>query len=85
VHDIARATPAHTAVLDGRYTAGYITRHYGEPGCGVHAVQFEMTQCSYMEEVWPCACRPDRAQAVQPHLKRMFEEVLGFANRARPQ
>ena len=79
VHDIARATPGHTAVLNGRYTGGYITRHYGEPGRGIHAVQLEMTQCSYMEEVWPFAYRPDRAQAVQPQLRLMLEAVLGFA------
>ena len=79
LHDIARATPGHTAVLNGRYTGGYITRHYGEPGRGIHAVQLEMTQCSYMEEVWPFAYRPDRAQAVQPHLRLMLEAVLAFA------
>lgn len=79
VHDIARAMPGHTAALTGRYTGGYITRHYGEPDRGIHAVQLEMTQCSYMEEVWPFACRPDRAQAVQPRLRSMLEAVLGFA------
>lgn len=75
----SRATPRHTAVLIGRYTGGYITRHCGEPGSGIHAVQLEMTQCSYMEEVWPFAYRRDRAQAVQPHLRLMIEAVLGFA------
>jgi N-formylglutamate deformylase len=81
VHDIARAAPGYTAVLNGRYTGGYITRHYGEPGRGVHAVQLEMTQCSYMDEVWPFGYRTDRAQAVQSHLKRMLEAALDFANR----
>jgi N-formylglutamate deformylase len=41
-------------------------------------VQLEMTQCSYMEEVWPFIYRPDRAQAVQPHLRHMLEAVLDF-------
>lgn len=79
VHDIARATPGHIALLNGRYTGGYITRHYGEPGRGIHAVQLEMTQCSYMEEQWPFAYRPDLAAAVQPHIRRMLEAVLAFA------
>lgn len=82
VYDIARSAPGHTAVLNGRYTGGYITRHYGEPARGVHALQLEMTQCSYMEEVWPFTYRPDRAQAVQPHLREMLEAVLGFVKGA---
>lgn len=80
VYDIARATPGHTAVLNGRYTGGYITRHYGEPRRGIHAVQLEMTQCSYMEEAWPFTYRPDQAKAVQPHLRHMLEAVLGFVS-----
>jgi N-formylglutamate deformylase len=44
-------------------------------------VQLEMTQCSYMEEVWPFTYRPDRAQAVQPHLRHMLEAVLDFVKK----
>ncbi|HWI83820.1 N-formylglutamate deformylase [Ramlibacter sp.] len=79
VLDIACAAPGHTAVLNGRYTGGYITRRYGEPARGIHAVQLEMTQCSYMEEQWPFAYRADKAAAVQPHVRRMLEAVLAFA------
>jgi len=37
-------------VFDGRFTGGYITRHYGRPAFGVHAVQIELAQCAYMDE-----------------------------------
>ena len=40
-------------VLNGRFTGGYITRHYGQPAQGFHAVQMEMTQSSYMQESMP--------------------------------
>lgn len=83
VYDIARATPGHTAVLNGRYTGGYITRHYGQPQSGIHAVQLEMTQCSYMDEQWPFDYRPEKAAAIQPHLQRMLEAMLAFARAAR--
>ena len=43
---IAQTAPGHTAILNGRFTGGYITRHYGQPEAGIHAVQLEMTQCS---------------------------------------
>jgi N-formylglutamate deformylase len=37
-------------VFDGRFTGGYITRHYGRPASGVHAVQIELAQSAYMDE-----------------------------------
>ena len=77
---IAKAAPGYTAVLNGRFKGGYITRHYGQPGQGVHAVQLEMTQCSYMQEALPFDYLPELAAGVQPHLRRMLEAVLAFAS-----
>jgi N-formylglutamate amidohydrolase len=37
-------------VFDGRFTGGYITRNYGRPAVGVHAVQIELAQSAYMDE-----------------------------------
>ncbi|WHZ09855.1 MAG: N-formylglutamate deformylase [Burkholderiaceae bacterium] len=78
--DIARAASGFTSVLNGRFTGGYITRHHGQPTTGVHAVQLEMTQCSYMEEASPFGYLPERAARVQPHLRRMLEAVLDFVD-----
>ncbi|MDB5732291.1 MAG: N-formylglutamate deformylase [Variovorax sp.] len=75
---IAGQVPGHTAVLNGRFTGGYITRHHGRPGQGVHAVQLEMTQCSYMQEALPFDYLPDVAAGVQPHVRRLLEAVLEF-------
>ena len=80
---IAQAAPGHTAILNGRFTGGYITRHYGQPEAGIHAVQLEMTQCSYMQEALPFAYLPERAAQVQPHLRRLLEAVLAFADGAK--
>lgn len=49
-----------SAVLDGRFKGGFITRHYGRPGEGVHAIQLELAQRSYMPEFPP---QWDRARA----------------------
>ncbi|WP_404302593.1 N-formylglutamate deformylase [Alicycliphilus denitrificans] len=75
----AKAAQGYTAVLNGRFTGGYITRHYGEPARNIHAVQLEMTQCSYMQETLPFDYLPEVAAGVQPHLKRMVETALAFA------
>lgn len=37
-------------VVNGRFRGGYITRHYGDPGRGVHAMQLEIAQRAYMDE-----------------------------------
>jgi N-formylglutamate deformylase len=77
--DIASTIPGHTAVLNGRYKGGHITRQYGQPGLAIHAVQLEMTQCSYMQEQWPFEYRPQAAARVQPGLQQMLEAALAFA------
>ncbi len=77
------ATP-YTAVLNGRFKGGHITRRYGNPAQGVHAVQLEMTQSSYMQERWPFDYLPEVAAGVQPHVRRMLEAVLAFVERSVP-
>ncbi|MBY0411847.1 MAG: N-formylglutamate deformylase [Burkholderiaceae bacterium] len=79
---IAQAATGYSAVLNGRFTGGHITRHYGAPASNIHAVQLEMTQCSYMQEALPFDYLPERATHVQPHLKNMLEAVLRFARSA---
>lgn len=40
----------YTAVVNGRFKGGFITRHYGDPERGVHALQLEIAQRAYMDE-----------------------------------
>lgn len=74
--EIARSVDGCTAVLDGRFKGGYITRAYGAPAEGVQAVQLEMTWRCYMDETPPYDYRPDLAQRMQPHLMSMLGAML---------
>lgn len=76
---VAGAAQGYSAVLDGRFKGGYITRHYGRPGEGVHAVQLELSQRTYMEEGPPFDFRDDLAAAVRPALRAMLEALLDWA------
>ncbi len=67
---------AFTHVSNGRFKGGHITRHCGAPKHGVHALQLEMCQSTYMNETAPFAYRPDLAAQVQPLLKSLLEAVL---------
>ena len=40
----------YSTVIDGRFRGGYITRHYGDPDGGIHAIQLELAQRAYMDE-----------------------------------
>lgn len=68
--------PAYSHVLNGRFKGGHITRHYGDPANHVHAVQLELAQSTYMEEVEPFAYREDLARPTQEVLRRLLASVL---------
>jgi len=78
---IGKEATGYGAVLNGRFKGGHITRHFGNPAGGVHAVQLEMTQCSYMQEALPFDYLPAVAAGVKPHVRRMLEAVLAFVEK----
>ena len=49
LYRLATASP-YSAVLNGRFKGGYITRHYGDPANRLQAVQLELAQRAYMDE-----------------------------------
>lgn len=59
------------AVRDGRFKGGYITRHYGRPEAGVHAIQLEIAQRTYMPEFPP---QWDRARSGR--LVKVLKELV---------
>jgi N-formylglutamate deformylase len=63
-------------VVDGRFKGGYITRCYGNPDHGVHAIQLEMCWSCYMQESAPYAYDPRLAGRVQPVLRQVIETIL---------
>ena len=71
-----------TQVVNGRFKGGYITRQYGRPEQGVHAVQLEMCWSAYMQEKVPYAWDGERAAKVQPLLKQMVQLLLDWKPRA---
>jgi len=66
-----------SAVCNGRFKGGYITRHYGRPAEQVHALQLEIAQSCYMDEAAPYPWEPQRAQALVIVLKRLLQVLRG--------
>jgi len=70
------AWPQFSTAVNGRFKGGYITRHYGQPDQHIHAIQLEMCQSLYMQEVAPFAFDDARAALVQPLLAEMVSGPL---------
>lgn len=73
------AGSGHSYAVDGRFKGGYITRANGDPTRGVHAVQLELSQITYMDEDPPFAFREDLAADIRPVLRRLLETALDWA------
>ena len=77
-----------TFVVNGRFKGGWITRAYGRPEAGVHALQMELACRGYMREpqgpvtvgTWPTPYDANFAEPLQATLKRVLEAALGFAS-----
>lgn len=69
----------YTHAANGRFKGGYITRRHGDPENGIHAVQLELTQCTYMDEAAPFGFREDLAQGIRPVLAGLVDAMLAWA------
>jgi formiminoglutamase len=76
---ICAASP-WSRVLNGRFKGGWITRNYGRPADGVHAVQMELAYRGYLAEE-SAAPRWDAefAKPIQETLRMVLGACLDFA------
>jgi N-formylglutamate deformylase len=80
---LLKSVEGYRAVLNGRFKGGYITRRYGGPADGVHAVQLELSEITYMRESAPYSFREDRAKVVRPQLRTLLELFLLLGSQTR--
>ena len=65
-------------VTDGRFKGGHITRHYGRPREGVHAVQLEKCWSCYMHDDGGAAPEAKRMARLQPVLEALLQTALDW-------
>jgi formiminoglutamase len=80
---ICAGAKTHTHVVNGRFKGGWITRHFGDPANGVHALQMELACRSYMadpespnETNWPAPYDAAFAAPVQKILQSILESFI---------
>jgi formiminoglutamase len=91
--ELALAVAAHSAnspfsyVVDGRFKGGWITRHYGRPDHGVHALQMELAFRGFVDEPetaltpsnWPPTFDDDQAAPMRAVLADLLRACIAFA------
>lgn len=69
----------YSTVTDGRFKGGYITRHYGQPSSGVHALQLEISQRIYMHEAPPWTHKPAGTNDLESIVQSLAQGLIGVA------
>ncbi len=76
--DVLGAANGFSHAINGRFKGGYVTRHYGEPVHGVHALQLEIAQRCYMDETPPYRWDQARAAVLRAVLARLVDRLLAW-------
>ncbi len=73
-------------VVDGRFRGGWITRHYGAPANGTHAIQMELAMRGYLlepekldEASWPAPLDDAQAAQLRVALRDILDACATFA------
>jgi formiminoglutamase len=81
------AETGKTFVVNGRFKGGWITRHFGQPESGVHALQMELSCRGYMREPaepstpgnWPAPYDAHYAASIRATLTNILETALAWS------
>lgn len=79
VVEVCKNAAGYNTAVNGRFKGGWTTRHYGNPGSGIHAIQMELAQCAYMQEFPPWAYDEKKSSRLRSILSVILETLVnGF-------
>jgi formiminoglutamase len=78
--EICAAANGFSSITNGRFKGGWTTRHYGRPDEGLHAIQMELAQSTYLtDEAAPWVYDPDKSARLRVHLKSILTKLAELA------
>ncbi len=78
--DICAAAEGYTSITNGRFKGGWTTRHYGRPADGLHAIQMELAQSTYLStEAAPWSYDEQKAATLRVHLTTILKKLAALA------
>ena len=80
VTDLCAAAGSYTSIINGRFKGGWTTRHYGQPSSGIHAIQMELAQSTYLTtEAAPWSFDDTKAAQMRIHLSKILTALADLA------
>ncbi len=77
---LCRAEDSYSSILNGRFKGGWTTRHYGQPANGIHAIQMELAQSTYLKsETAPWDYDTPKATRLRRPLARLLGKLAHIA------
>ncbi len=76
---ICDGAAGYSAVVNGRFKGGWTTRHYGRPQEGLHAIQMELAQSTYMTEAPPWTYDTEKSAGLRPVLSDILDTLHDLA------
>ena len=76
VQALCASAQGYTHVVNGRFKGGWTTRHYGAPDQGIHAIQMELAQITYMHESAPWQFDSKKSQTLRQTLKKILNQLV---------
>ncbi len=78
--EICGAANGFSSITNGRFKGGWPTRHYGRPDEGLHAIQMELAQNTYLtDEAAPWVYDPGKSARLRVHLKSILTKLAELA------
>jgi|TARA_B110000208_G_C11697111_1_gene404446 N-formylglutamate deformylase len=77
---ICDSATQYSSITNGRFKGGWTTRHYGQPTNGIHAIQMELAQSTYLtDETAPWTYDDTKAAQLRPHLTSILTTLADLA------
>lgn len=77
---VCAAAAGYTSITNGRFKGGWTTRHYGRPVQGLHAIQMELAQCTYLSaEDAPWTYDTGKSTRLRVHLTEILTKLAELA------
>ncbi len=75
-----QAATGYSHILNGRFKGGWTTRHYGQPDSGIHAIQMELAQMTYLtDEASPWTYDLTKATRLREKLATILKRLCDWS------